>query len=669
VTRRRFNRKEKNALYLGNAGHCARCDTELEPGWHGDHIQPYIHGGQTKLSNGQPLCAVCNLKKGSSMTWTDKFRPRSFQQELVKVIRARVVAGESLTVALVSPGSGKTLGYQAAVTDLIRHVQEIDFIVVYVPRVILAKQAEITWRHEDPHDPRRELGHFELFDPKCRLERIRHRGNISPLLPAGARHEGFVTTYQSLVSYPDLHTGWAKEHAGRFLLVGDEAQFLGAPLDEGDETSPKAGQHFEQLAQYARHTLLLTGTEERADGRKLILCDDLYKQDGKGKWHLGPHVEARYRDGIALGYLRQFDAVIPDPRVVWWPTEDERIEYDLSKSSELPPEKRAKLARILRNPKIWQPMCDETVKRLGYARKTNPGYLALIACMEQQDAKAARQYLHDVYPSLRVGLAISEDGPAAEQALKDFKVSKYDILVTVRKAFIGYDCPEIAVVCCLTNYRNIGHLMQLVMRGGRVWDPKICGQPARSQRLYLILPGDPMMAKFIEYLRREQAEGLREPGEGPGPGPGEGHEGRLEDAWISTIRGANYERDLTAEEYAESQAILDQYGPITTPGQVQQLFLDLGMAMPGAAKNPVPQPQSAPKTEQEIVKELKSEAARQIGAYLRALGHEPNHVDYGKVRAQWTNRINDAFVISGTDEITTADKAKAYLAHVGRWPL
>ena len=651
-------------MFRGSDGHCAECGEPLEDGWHGDHIIPYSITGHTRLSEGQPLCPRCNLKKGISMTWHDQFIPRHFQQQLMQVMRARVVAGEMVTVALASPGSGKTLAYQAAITDLFRHIDGVDFLAVYAPRLVLAKQAEIDWRHTDASGADR--GFFSLFDGRCRLERLRHRVNVSPLLPPGLRREGLATTYQSLISDPDLHLGWAREHEGRFVLVGDEAQFLGAPFDEEDENSPRAGQVFEQLAQYARHVLLLTGTEERADGRKLVLCDEFYRQDERGRWFLQPHVEARYRHRIALDYLRQFDAAITDVKVVWWPGEDERVEYDLSKSGELPPGGKASLARVLRREDVWQPLCDLTVGRLRTAQEINPSYRALIACMEQQDARRVREYLEGKYRGLRVLIAVSDDGPKAEAALRDFRFGQYDVLVTVRKAFIGYDCKQITVVCPLTNYRNIGHLTQLAFRGGRIWDEAESGHAGKHQRLHLIVPDDPDMAKFIEFLRREQAEGLRERGldrEGPGPGPL--REGRIEDARVTAIRGATYDRDITAEEYATGQAVLDEFGPITTPEQVQQLLLNFGIT-PEAQPARAAARASAPKTEQEIVRETKSTAAKLIGQWLRERGHETEDADYQAVRKRLTWQLNGRFRggIKSTNDITTADDAAAYLTHV-----
>src|SRR5690606_16524444 len=257
---------------------------------------------------------------------------------------------------------------------------------------------------------------------------------------------GYVSTYQSLVSDPELHLDWAQRHRGRFLLIGDEAQFLGAPMNEDDENSPKAGQIFEKLADYARHTLLLSGTPDRADGRPLILYGECFDTDVRGRMHLRRHVQSGYREGIAHRYLREFDAAIHDCKVTWWPKgAEEPIEYTLSQSSELPKDKRAKLSQILRKLEVWQSMCDTTVQRLRYMQKINPSYKALVACMEVNDAGNAERYLKDKYQNLRVVRSVSEDGPAAEAALRDFKLKAYDVLVTVRKAFIGYNWPQITV--------------------------------------------------------------------------------------------------------------------------------------------------------------------------------------------------------------------------------
>ena len=62
--RRLFNGRERIALYLVADGKCQECKKELGAVWHADHIVPFSKGGETHVSNGQALCAGCNLTKG-----------------------------------------------------------------------------------------------------------------------------------------------------------------------------------------------------------------------------------------------------------------------------------------------------------------------------------------------------------------------------------------------------------------------------------------------------------------------------------------------------------------------------------------------------------------------------------------------------------------------------
>jgi 5-methylcytosine-specific restriction endonuclease McrA len=65
MNRRRFNKRERVALYLAADGQCTKCGSELELGFHGDHVQAYAKDGVTDVINGQALCRDCNLKKGT----------------------------------------------------------------------------------------------------------------------------------------------------------------------------------------------------------------------------------------------------------------------------------------------------------------------------------------------------------------------------------------------------------------------------------------------------------------------------------------------------------------------------------------------------------------------------------------------------------------------------
>src|SRR5664279_2491881 len=98
---RRFNSRQRVALYLAADGRCTRCGVELGPSWHADHMIPYSAGGSTDVINGQALCPRCNLRKGSSTAMPEL---RSWQSDaLAKFIKT---TDDFLTVA--TPGAGKT---------------------------------------------------------------------------------------------------------------------------------------------------------------------------------------------------------------------------------------------------------------------------------------------------------------------------------------------------------------------------------------------------------------------------------------------------------------------------------------------------------------------------------------------------------------------------------
>jgi 5-methylcytosine-specific restriction endonuclease McrA len=63
--KRRFSTRTKRILLWISGGQCRSCGLKLVDGFHADHILPFARGGKTLSTNGQALCATCNLRKGS----------------------------------------------------------------------------------------------------------------------------------------------------------------------------------------------------------------------------------------------------------------------------------------------------------------------------------------------------------------------------------------------------------------------------------------------------------------------------------------------------------------------------------------------------------------------------------------------------------------------------
>lgn len=579
--RRLFNLGERVSMYLASDGRCACCGAQLEAGWHGDHVVPWSKGGPTALSNGQALCPKCSLRKGNRMEPTvgpqDSVELRFFQRDLIEQVTDRVTRGEKITVADIFPGLGKTLGAQHVATMLMRRGL-IDAAAIFVPRRNLCHQFEMSWWNPGANNGAGKGSRAMYGHP--RPDEFRWSMNNPPLTPRGV--PAYVTTYSSLATAPDLHKKWARDHHGRFLLVCDEAQFLGLDAEDG---GTRAAALIKDLIPHSFHTIVMTGTPCRADDRPILgdLLTEWYSDpNAKGYRYLRPDVHGGYKEGVSAEHLRPFESKLCNGPTRW--RDVERKVDELSAISEL----QAHLGAVLDDPRVWQPIANEVVAYLDERRRLDRRYQALIACSNQTHASAVKRYLEQQRPDLRTVLAISDEGEEARRTLASFREDNGDVLITVRMAFIGYDCKPITVVGVLTNYRDDGHLKQLVGRGIRMWDER----PVKEQHVLVVGPDDPKMAKFCNDLREESQQGIKErpddaePGD-PFPKPRAGY---LADAEITSTRAMGYEAtgDLSAEQLALIEEQRTTIG-LVDPATVLMRFLDANGSHPSP-------PATAPRT-------------------------------------------------------------------------
>ncbi|MBT2456496.1 HNH endonuclease [Streptomyces sp. ISL-86] len=664
-----FDVRQRQLIYEQAEGLCQRCGIGLGDSWHADHRIPWASGGPTIIDNAQALCEGCNLKKGQQMQYADSFVARPFQREVNTVVVDRIRAEKDRTVVLASPGSGKTLAYQSLATRLIREGL-IDYVAVFVPRVALAQQCETSWMHKTPSGAIDGL--CTLFDSTKRLGMIRHKVSDPPLTLPHELGSGFVSTYSALVSSERMFLEWANRNVDRFLLIADEAQFCGAAGDKEDGGT-KAGGLIERMHQFSRHTLLLTGTPYRADNQPLVLAD--YEPDAADprRMTLVRDAEASYADGIAEGYLRRFEMHLTEARVTRRTLTapearggDSVLEYNLSDDG-------SDLVPVLRDEKTWQPLVDRVVNAVKDKQKFNAAYRGLISCMGQSDARRVQKYLQDRYPGLRVGIAVSSDA-GAPQELAAFKYKPMDVLVTVRMAFIGYDCPQITVVGILTHYRDGGHLMQLVGRGLRVWD----GMPPREQSCVIVAPDDPKMQGFLSLLRDENEQGLklledregREEQEDDDSGPVQEELSYVEAAVATTTRAAGNESDMEADELQLVEYIKAAVNSAETPLKLKEvvelagIMLKASPSVPEQRTEPAGQPSyEPPKTEREQISDIKAQTAEAIKQHLYQRGVSPESPGYPEALAKATARVNDAAGYNA-QQANTLEKANKRLRAV-----
>lgn len=574
----------------------------------------------------------------------DTFRPREYQEELVNAVLANIAQGRTLTLGLAAPGYGKQNAAIWTATNLAR-LHGIPLSMHFVPRVNLAGQYEIGfegpyWRRGRRVGRDRSDALIECF-AEPRLHHLEHRPNADPLVPADWQAPfGIVACYASLVK--DMGPGGnghfrdlAAEYRGRFLLHADEAQFCGAAeYGEGDSITGgvKAGAYIEELAGYAFHTLLQTGTENRADGEPLVLCAGRYadpQNPGEIRGPLIPDAEGKYGRGRELGYLREFEVDYIDDHVVEESLDrTERAEYELSVRAD-------HLGQVLRRERVYAPLVDKVMQRLEERQKIWPHYKAIICCMDQEHARQVARYLETKYRRCRMLMAISGDASAAVSALRDFRArdsegrpSPWDVLVTVRMAFVGYDCKEITVLGILTNYRDRGHLYQQVGRALRV----LPGRSRAEQVCWIVAPKDPRMRQFIEWLKKEQKRGTRGPGDG-----GEFGDAKMlvSDAYATGVTAEGLDGVVDdPDEYAAIEKLREQLGiyePATKLKKLKDIWSGATPTLfdaPAAAQEPQPSGGS-PTTSKDLVRDLNKDVRKCGGQALGRCGILAKHPRYG----------------------------------------
>ena len=450
---------------------------------------------------------------------------RSHQSEVLAVVRA-IAAGEAGELrdilAAVTPGGGKSLLPVLAAQALIG-AGICERICWVVPRDSLRLQAEEAFA-----DPawRTALGH----DLSVRA------ADNAPGDPCRGL-AGYVTTYQGIAAAPDLHLAAFRRH--RYLLVVDEVHHLPG-LGEADTAGGRDGPAdvaaawsapIEPLLALSAVRLLLSGTLERADGRRILWLP--YRRGVGGR----QEVDLAAPGWAVVGYSRARAlaerAVLPvsfgalDGEAAWLGPEPE----DGGERPRLGPHRlRAPAPHEATRPALFTALrtgfAEGLLRRsfeatralrasrrvaMGAAPGTTPRGLGklLVVAPDQVQARRYLDILRGWMPAAQAGtlaLAVSDER-GAQETLAAFRLTpEPSVLVTVAMAYEGLDAPEVSVVAALTHVRSRPWLEQMVARATRV-DPN--AGPYDAQRALVFHPDDPLFARFRWRMEREQGTQAR----------------------------------------------------------------------------------------------------------------------------------------------------------------
>ena len=249
----------------------------------------------------------------------------------------------------------------------------------------------------------------------------------------------------------------------------------------------------------------MTGTEVRTDRKKIlpkyIAYEERVGDHGERKLYLVPDVLARYTDGVRDGYLRKFWYNLVDvsySKVYADRTEQVNISYE-----------DGSIKKAVKHQRVWQSLVDKGVERLLHGKRTiDPRLCELITAVDQAHARKIHQYLKEKYPSLKSLIAVSDDGAKAKNNLEDFKQGGYDILVTVKMAYVGYSYKWLMYWVCASHYRAFLDLEQTAGRIIRTLPTSTI--PLKKQLAEVIAPSDVRMRNFLIYMKECSERGITE---------------------------------------------------------------------------------------------------------------------------------------------------------------
>ncbi|MFF4779394.1 DEAD/DEAH box helicase family protein [Microtetraspora fusca] len=453
--RRRFNTRERVALFLAADGRCEECGTDLQPGWHGDHVHPHSKGGPTDVINGQALCPACNLKKGN--------RSMSNLREWQAQARSAFYSmGHRDFLVAATPGAGKTRFALTLARELL-DARTAEKVVIVVPTDALRRQ----WA-----DAGAELG--------------------LSLMPVSVPEDYDKAGYDGCVlTYAQVARGVGADLVRRLtrkptLALLDEVHHAGENKSWGEGLT--------HALENAVFRLALTGTPWRRDNSSPIPFVN-YTDAGK------VIVDYAYEYGVAVadGVCRRIEFHAYDGEAQW-------VDCGKISRAELGADLKdddvsAVLDAILKPDHSWMPaLLEQAVRALEELRLEVPDAGGLVVAERQWMAEAYARKLKELTGEEPI-IAVSDD-PDAKNNIDRFRKGKTKWLVAVRMVSEGVDIPRLAVGVYAAKVRTPLFFRQVVGRFVRIRE----GEEFNARLFIPAIPALMAHAREIEEELRHQLD-------------------------------------------------------------------------------------------------------------------------------------------------------------------
>lgn len=601
--RRRFNGRERVALYLAADGCCSRCGAELESGWHGDHMRPYSAGGPTDITNGQALCPTCNLRKGSTLTTL-----RTWQQEAVRVISTGAKTDYLITA---TPGAGKTT-FALALGARLLEENAVRRVVAVVPTDALREQ----WADA--------AGRAGL-----------------QLMPVSAPEDYDKPGYQGcVVTYAQLATG-----AGRELLRRATRVPTLAVIDEihhaGDSRSWGDGLRY--AVERATLRVALTGTPWRRNHEEPI---PFVSYDADGRVIVDYAYE--YGTAVADGVCRRIEFHAYDGEAKWT---DCGVVETASLGAELKDEDVSTVLDGVYHPDhAWMPVllakADEALSEI---REEIPDAAGLVVAERQWYAQRYADILKTM-TGVDPVVVVSDD-PDAKVSIDKFRGSSARWIVAVKMVSEGVDIPRLAVGVYASKTRTPLFFRQVVGRFVRT-------RPGEEFNARLLIPAVPALmehAREIEEELRHQLD-VETGGEETARGEGGGGFEQLPFPTRELVSAteAAFDRAILAGEEVSPQDVAAAQATARQLGIPAQYALNLLPLLQQPRPNPAPTEVVTPQHRQEAM--LRKEVESLARKFAYRAGVDPREVNTQLRKAGFPPRAK-----------ATIDELKKMLDTLARW--
>lgn len=610
--RRRFNVSERVALYLAADGRCQECGRELEPGWHADHVNPHVAGGPTDVTNGQSLCPICNLRKGSHMS-----ELRQWQQDAIDKFYAH---GERDFLVSATPGAGKTtfgltLARQLLAEGTVRR------IAVIVPTDALRQQ----WA-----DAAGAMG-ISLIPVSEETDYTK------------AGYVGYVATYQQLARGAGSDLARRATRVSTMALL-DEIHHAGEARAWGDALA--------YAMEHAATRVALTGTPWRQDKSSPIPFVTYRPEDDK------VHVDAAYEYGTAVadGVCRPVEFHAYDGEARWRDCGEAR-RGELG--ADLPDDDVPAVLDAVLNPRYaWIPgLLRSADFALDVVRDEVPDAAGLVIAHEQWQARAYAQILERISGETPT-LALSDD-PEAKDNIDAFRNARSKWIVAVKMVSEGVDIPRLAVGVYAAKARTPLFFRQVVGRFVRM-------RADEEINARLFIPAIPTLMKHarevedelrhqLDLERERDEQDRRESGDGQGEFP-------LRESITATE--AEFDRaiykggEISTDELDRAEKYCREYNiPVMYASNIVHLMR--AQDAPQAPVQPQPKPE-VPRHRRE--KMLRSDIKTYVGKIAHRL-HGGQNLSDG-TREVNTQLLRDGFPQRSQASVEQLEEIRNYLA---RW--